>query len=1075
MLRSTLLLALVMVPLAATPAQTRLLSDPAISETRIAFTYDGDIWVCARDASGARRLTTHKGVEGRPRFSPDGNSLAFHAEYDGNTDVFIVPVTGGAPRRLTYHPGADRVQGFTPDGSAVLFSSARSVYTRRYTQLFTVPVGGGQPTRLPIPNADRATYSPDGKFIAYTPLGEAFRQWKNYRGGRTSRIWVYDTRDHSIVQVPQPEGRCNDAEPMWVGEEVCFLSDRGGEFNVMAWKPGSTEVRPLTDVIDFPVVHASAGAGRIIYEQSGWLLVLDPKTGKSEYAKIDVRTDLIETRPRWVSGTRWIRDWDISPSGKRAVFEYRGEIVTVPAKKGDPRNLTGTTGVHERSPRWSPEGDLIAWFSDRDGEYKLHIAPQDGSGEAKTYELGGAGHYDGLRWSPDGSKVSYTDNSWSLYWLEVETGKIERISSEPVYGPRKTIDCAWSPDSRWIAYTRLTPTFHNQVFIYDTEENKSAPVTSGLADVRNPVFDANGKYLYFAGSTDAGPVRAWFAQSNADMRMTQRLYVAVLAKGVASPLAPESDEEKGPEASKKKKGDDAKKGDEKEEKDTSVKIDFDGLDQRILALPTTSGNYADLSTGAANHLYYRRAPQGGSSTLYRYDLGKRKEEKVASATAYRLSADNKQLLLRAGSSAWSIAKAGPGAKGDALKISAIKVRIDPRAEWRQIFNESWRINRDWFYDPGMHGADWGAMRKRYAPLVPHCATRSDLNRVIRWMCSEIAVGHHRVGGGDRLHSPDRVGGGLLGADIEEAEGRYRFTRVYGGLNWDPGLRAPLTEPGVDVEQGEFLLAVDGVAIRPPENLFARFENTAGRQVRLTVGPNANGAQSREVTVVPIGNELSLRNRAWIERNVARVHEATGGRVAYVYVPNTAGSGHRSFKRWFFPQADREAVIVDERHNAGGQVADYVIDILRRPHTCWWATRYGEDLTTPLASIQGPKVMLIDETAGSGGDLLPWMFRQAKLGTLIGRRTWGGLVGVLGFPTLMDGGSITAPNIAIWTPDGFIVENAGVPPDIEVEQLPKDVIEGRDPQLERAIAEIMKQLPAQPAGGPKRPPFPKRAR
>lgn len=1079
MIRSILLVVCMVAPLGAQGPGTRLLSDPGIGPGALAFVYDGDVWV-VRQGAEARRLTTHKGTEGRPRISPDGKTVVFHAQYDGNTDVYAVPIEGGAPRRLTYHPGRDLVQGFTPDGGAVLFTSGRSVYTRRFMQLFTIPLEGGQPTRLPVPNAFRATYSPDGKHIAYNPLSEPFRQWKNYRGGTASRIWVYDTSDHSVVQVPQPEGRCNDAEPMWVEKDVCFLSDRDGEFKVMAWTPGAEEVRRLTEDSPFPVVHASAGAGKIVFERAGWLYELDPATKKSVQRPIRVRSDLIETRPRWVDGARWIRNADVSPSGKRAVFEFRGEIVTVPAKKGDPRNLTNTPGAHERSPVWSPKGDRIAWFSDVNGEYAVHVAPQDGTGKPKVYELGGAGHYDRLRWAPDGSKLSFADNAWSLFWLDVEKGKVTKVSSEPVYGPMKTIDVDWSPDSRWIAYTRLTRTFHNQVFIYDTQTGKSRAVTAGLADVRHPTFDANGKLLYFAGSTDAGPVRTWFAQSNADMRMTQRIYVAVLQKGEPSPLAPESDEEPAPDKKEKseKKGDgkEEKKAKEKSKDEKAVGIDFDGLDQRILALPVPSGTYADLARGAKNHLYYRRTPQEGSAALYRYDLEARKEEKVASdVRGFRVAAGKKKLLLRTGSSNWSIVKAGPGAKGGRLDVSAIRVRIEPRVEWRQIFDEAWRINRDWFYDPGMHGADWKAMRDRYAPFLPHCATRSDLNRVIRWMCSEIAVGHHRVGGGDRLHDPDRVGGGLLGADFDIANERYRFQRVLGGLNWDARLRAPLTVPGVDVQAGEYLLAVDGRPIRPPENLHARFENTAGRQVRLTVGKDPSGAGSREVTVVPISNEGALRNRAWIQGNVERVHQATNGRVAYVYVPNTAGSGHRSFKRWFFPQADKEAVIVDERFNAGGQVADYVIDILRRPHTCWWATRYGEDLTTPLASVQGPKVMLIDETAGSGGDLLPWMFRQAKLGTLIGRRTWGGLVGVLGFPTLMDGGSVTAPNIAIWTPEGFIVENVGVPPDIEVEQLPKDVIAGKDPQLERAIAEIMKQLPKEPAKGPARPPFPKRAR
>ncbi|MAG55019.1 MAG: peptidase S41 [Planctomycetes bacterium] len=1058
------------------PAQlsaTRLLTDPAISARHLAFVCDGDLWVCNRDRTGVRRLTTHKGVEGGPRFSPNGETIAFHAEYDGNTDVYVIPADGGAPRRLTFHPGADLVQGFTVDGRAVLFTSARSVYTRRYRQLFTIPLEGGQPTRLPIPHANHAAYSADGKHIAYTPLGEAFRQWKNYRGGRTSRIWVYDTATHEVSQVPQPKGRCNDTEPMWVGSRVYFLSDRDGEFNVMSWASGEGDVRRHTKHDAFPVVHASAGDGRIVYEHAGWLHVLDPKTGQSAHQAIAVRSDLIETRARFISGKEWIRNADVSPGGERAVFEFRGEIVTVPAEKGDPRNLTNTPGAHERAPVWSPDGSEIAWFSDVGGEYRLMVATPKSGDEPRSFELGGHGHYDRPRWSPDGEKVSFTDNSWTLAFVDLKSGRVTKVSTEPLYGPRKALDHAWSPDSKWIAYTRLTNAMHNRLLLYSLADRKSTAITAGLADVRHPAFDASGKYLYFAGSTDAGPVQAWFAQSNADMRMTRRLYIAVLARGTPSPLAPESDEV-ATEDEEKDKDEDK----EKAKGENAVKVDFDGLDQRVLALPTSDGAYRDLIAGSKGQVYYiRSAPNSDSVKLFRYDLDARKEETIApSVRTFRLSANKKKLLVRDGGG-WAIVKAAANAKVSSKRLatSRIQVRIEPLAEWRQIYDEAWRINRDWFYDPGFHGANWDKMRDKYASFLPHLKTRSDLNRVIRWMCSELAVGHHRVGGGDHVHKTDRVGGGLLGTDLEIAEGRYRFATVYGGVNWNPGLRAPLTEPGVDVQAGEFLLKIDGRDLRPPENVHARLEGTSGRQLQLTVGPNPDGTGSRTVTVVPIASERTLRNRAWIQNNERYVREKTKGRVAYVYVPNTAGAGHRSFKRWFFPQADREGVIVDERHNAGGQVADYVIDILRRPLTCHWATRYGNDIKTPLASIQGPKVMLIDETAGSGGDLLPWMFRQRKLGTLIGRRTWGGLVGVLGFPELMDGGSVTAPNLAIWTEDGFIVENAGVPPDIEVEQWPKDVIAGRDPQLDRAIAEVLNQLPKSPPSPPVRPSFPKRAR
>jgi len=1083
--------------LEANTDDTRLLAEPAISATHIAFTYAGDLWSARIDGTEVRRLTAHAGAESRPRFSPNGQWVAFSGQYDGNTDVFIVPVEGGIPRRLTWHPGADVVQDWTRDGMGVLFTSGRAVHTNRYTQLFTVTTDGGMPEQLPIPNASKATYSADGSHIAYLPLGERFRQWKNYRGGTHSRLWLYDGSDHSVVEVPQPAGRSNDTDAMWFGGKVYFLSDRNGEFNLFSYEVvggegggaprtmGSGRVEQLTFHDDFPILAASHGGGKIIYEQAGYLHMFDPANptaGSSENASgptgskltVGVSADLLEVRPRWVSGTRYVRNMNISPTGQRAVFEYRGEIFTVPAEKGDPRNLTNTAGVHERGPSWSPDGASIAYLSDEGGEYRLHIVPQDGSGVARIIDLEGNGFYEDPTWSPDGSKISYTDNAWGLYVLDVATGDATHIMSEPQYGPEKTIAHSWAPDSQWLAYTRATTADFRQVWLYSVADGSTHAVTDGLSDASEPVFDASGKYVYFLASTDAGPVRQWFAMSNADMEIQNTVYLAVLAKGVESPLKAESDEE--PVAAAESDAGDAG-ADEVDgaEDDNAVRVDFDNLDQRIIALPIPVANHAGLVPGAAGQLYYAEIGDAGA-VLKRFDLSDREEETLAEGlSAYAVSHDTKKLLVRMGDN-YLIADAGKIDPADGrLNISGISVKIDPVVEWRQIFNEAWRINRDYFYDPNMHGADWEAMGEKYSDFLEDLTTRADLNRLLQWMSSELSVGHHRNGGGDTLIQADFVPGGLLGADYEEDGGRYRFKKVFGGLNWNPDMRSPLTEPGVDVVAGEYLLAVNGHAVYAPENLYSRFENVAGKITEITVGANANGDGARTVQVVPVANEYVLRNRDWVEGNLAKVTEATNGRVAYVYVPNTTGLGHVYFKRYFFPQADREAIIIDERYNGGGQVADYYIDLLRRPYISHWATRYGDDFKTPTHSIQGPKVMIIDETAGSGGDLLPWMFRNLALGPLVGKATWGGLVGTLGFPVLMDGGSITAPNLAIWTEDGFVVENVGVPPDIEVEQMPADVIAGRDPQLEKAIEVILAELEANPPTDPTKPPYPIRAR
>ena len=1096
---------------------TRLVSEPAISADRIAFIYAGDLWTCDRAGRDVRRLTADVGAESSPAFSPDGRSIAFSAQYEGNVDVYVVAAEGGVPRRLTWHPGTDLVQGFTADGSAVLFTSARAVHTTRFRQLFTVPVAGGTEQALPIPNADRAAYSPDGRRIAYNPYGAAYRQWKRYRGGLVSRVWIYDVATHAVVKVPQPDGRANDAAPMWIGDTVYFLSDRDGEFNLYAFDSKDRAVRRLTNHSDFPIVNASAGAGRIAYEQAGWIHVYDPAAKSSSRVPIGVAADLQETRPRFVKGAKYARRSSLSPSGARVAVEFRGEILSVPAEKGDVRNLTNTPGSHERWPIWSPDGRRIAYFSDESGEYELRVASQDGKGEPARYRLPGAGFYDRAVWSPDSRKIAYTDNSWSLFWIDLATGVSKKVGSEYLYGPDKTIWPAWSPDSRWIAYTLANRTYIQTLYAYSLEQDKAFAITDGMSDVSEPVFDRSGKYLYFFASTNAGPVRNWFSLENEDAQVTRSIYMAVLRRNLPSPLLKESDEEKlAPEAKREKEQEKTKPKEKKgvegdgagrsallddEEKSATpasplvpgekageekprppapaerVEIDREGLPFRILDLPVPAADLSNLQAGAAGQIFYVRESDG-KKALVRFDLKDRKSEPlVPDVDGYEVSADTKKLLYRV-KDVWAIASASAKkidpAEGK-VKIDGLEVRIDPRAEWPQIFHEAWRINRDYFYDPNMHGVDWKAMEAKYRVFLPHLAVRNDLNRVIQWMCSELSVGHHRGGGGDQFAEATAVPGGLLGADYEVENGRYRFRKVYGGLNWNPELRAPLTEPGVNVRAGEYLLAVGGRDVKPPANLYSFFENTSGKLTEITVGPNANGSGSRTVTVVPIATEAALRNRDWVEGNIRKVDAATGGRVAYVYVPNTGGPGHTYFKRYFFPQAYKDAVILDERYNGGGSVADYYIDLLQKPLIAWWAMRYGADMKTPSASIQGPKAMIIDANAGSGGDLLPWMWRKFGMGPIIGERTWGGLVGVLGFPVLMDGGEITAPNLAIWDPEkGWVVENEGVAPDIEVEQTPADVIAGRDPQLEKAIAVVMEALKKSPPAAPKRPPYPVKA-
>ncbi|MBS1489055.1 MAG: PD40 domain-containing protein [Bacteroidetes bacterium] len=1061
------------------PKDTRMLGQAAISAHHIAFVYAEDLWVANTDGTQPRRLTVDEGVESNPFFSPDGKWIAFNAQYDGNTDVFIVPTEGGVPTRLTYHPGQDIVRGFTPDGKNILFASQRAVFTNRYQQLFTVPVTGGYPTQLEIPNAAYATYSPDAARMAYTPLQDAFREWKHYRGGTISTIWIFSFSDKSVAKIPQPQGGCNDTGPQWVGDKIFFRSDRDGEFNLFSYDVNSKEVKQLTDFKDFPVINMTAGANQLIFDQSGYLHVYDLASSSEKKMTVGIAADLQELRPRYVKGGDYIRYGDVSPSGSRAVFDFRGEIVTVPAEKGDPRNLTETPNVHEQYPAWSPDGKSIAYFSDVSGEYELHIKPQDGKGDERKFKLNGTGFYAFIKWSPDSKKICFVDNGRNLYVLDIASSAIKKIDSDELYVPGAFREQFgdWSSDSKWIAYTKITDTNFQRVYLYSVEQGKSFSITDGLSDATEPQFDPNGKFVAFFASTDAGPVVNWFDQSNQDMQATRSIYLATLQKETISPLAKENDEEITKEEKKEELKKDDKSKDKKEDvkKEEALKIDFEGMESRMIDVPLKAGNYRGLGiTKDGDLLYISYSANSGAGMLHKYNLKKRKDSEVTSMDSYSLAVNKKKMIYVADQS-WYISNAGE--KGEApLNVNAIEVKIDPVPEWAQTFDEAWRINRDYFYDPGMHGADWPAIKKKYEPFLSHLSCRSDLNLVMQWMGSELAVGHHRLSGaGEKLNNPPTVKGGLLGADFKMANGRYQLKKIYGGLNWNPSLRSPLTEPGVNAKAGDYLLAVNGKDLSSSENIYKYFEATAGKIVEITLGSNANYTGSRVAKVVPIENESALRNRDWVEGNLKKVTEATKGQVAYVYVPNTAEAGHTYFKRYFFPQANRQAIIVDERFNGGGQLADYYIDILQRPYQAHWNMRYGKDLKSPSASIQGPKVMIIDETAGSGGDMLPWMFRKFKVGTLVGKRTWGGLVGVLGYPEFIDGASITAPNVGIWTKDGFVVENEGVAPDIEVEQTPADVINGKDPQLQKAIEVALKELEKNPPTEPQRPPYPVRVK
>src|SRR5579863_1654050 len=1070
------LLLLIAVGSVAAADQSLLLQKPTVNKTHIVFSYAGDLWSVPRDGGEATRLTVGQGIETDPIFSPDGSLIAFQGEYEGNRDVYVIPAEGGTPKRLTYHPAADDPVGWSPDGKQILFRSDRTNYAR-ITQLFTIPVEGGFETPVDLPMAYDGSYSSDVSKIAYMPIAPAFQSWKRYRGGETTSIWLANIADAKVEKIPRENS--NDFNPIWLGDKVYFLSDRGGPVSLFVYDTAAKKVTPLVHNDGYDMKSASAGGGAIVYEQFGSIHLFDLKSGKSKKIEISVSGDIPSLRPSFEKLGSRISNANLSPTGARAVFEARGEIFTVPADKGDVRNLTNTSGVAERNPSWSPDGKQIAYFSDESGEYELHLRAQNGMGDVQKISLGTtpAFYYDPI-WSPDSKKIAYEDSQRQLWYIDLESKKPVPIDKDTYFAPQRGLNPDWSPDSKWIAYTKILKNHLRAVFLYSLADGQPHQASDGMSDAQFAKFDKNGKYLYFTASTNVGLTTAWLDMSGDERPTSSSVYVAVLRKEDASPLAPESDEEKA-QAKTEDKGD--KENKNSESKNPEVRIDLAGIDQRILALPILPRDYISLDAGKTGNLFLTEKVQDPAAppeeretaTLYKFELKTRKTDKVLeNLRRFTISGDGEKMLYRQGTN-WIISAAGTPAKpGEGvLKLDGMEARIDPRAEWKQMYHEVWRIERDFFYDPNLHGIDWRSADRKYEPYLDTVASRGDLNYLFEEMLGELTVGHLFVRGG-AFPEIKRVKGGLLGADYKIENGRYRFAKVYSGENWNPQLKAPLTQPGVNVAAGEYLLAVNGRDVAPPANIYGFFEETAGKSVVLRVGPNADGSGSREVTVVPVENEAALRNLNWIEDNRRKVDQMSGGRLAYVYLPDTAQGGFTNFNRYYFAQVGKEGAVIDERFNSGGQIADYIIDNMSRPLTNFFLTRAGEPFTTPQEAIFGPKAMIINEYAGSGGDAMPWLFRQRGIGPLIGKRTWGGLVGIVGFPSLLDGGTITAPDLAFYNLKGeWDVENHGVAPDVEVEYDPAEARAGHDPQLEKAVQVVMTELEKHPAPQYHQPAFP----
>ena len=1080
--RTIVVLGILLIATVSAEAQidARLLRQPDVSATQIAFVYGGDIWVAPKEGGVAQRLSTPKGEESFPRFSPDGGSIAFTGNYDGNSDIYVMPVGGGLPTRLTHHPDVDRMVDWYPDGESILYATRMTSEKQRFNKLYRVPAAGGLPTVLPVPYGEFGAVSPDGATLAYMPLSREFRTWKRYRGGTAPEIWLFGLADHQATNITQNEA--NDAQPMWHGSTLYFLSDRDAKMRTNIWvrELDSDSVRQVTHFEDFDIHFPAIGPQDLVFENGGQLYVMDLATETARAIDVQVVTDRATLRPRPVKVGQRIADGDISPSGKRAVLGARGEIFSLPAEHGVVRNLTRTSGFAERHPSLSPDGKHIAYFSDRTGEYELTIRPADGSGEEQTLTSMGPGFRYAPMWSPDSKKIVFVDNEQVIQLFDLDAQTLTEIDRGlwMYQGALRGFEVGWSSDSRWVAYSRGLDNRMSAIFLFDTGSNQSHQVTSGFVESYDPVFDPEGKYLYYLSDRTYRPSYSSFEPAWIYTNPTNLLAVPLRAD-VASPLASRNDVEETDEddpadenGDDKDGEEDGEKDDKDEEKAEPVNIDLEGFEARAVVLPPEAGQYSDLAAVKGKVLYQRHPRTGSddeSSPIVFYDLEERDEKTILdNADGYAMSADGNKLLVVDGDS-WAIVDVAPKQKMEKqLATSSMEMTVVPSEEWRQIFNDAWRLERDYFYDPNMHGVDWQAMREHYGALLDDVISRWDLNFVIGELIGEINTSHSYRGGGDVERGANR-GGGLLGVDWELSRGAYRIKKIVTAAPWDLETRSPLAEPGVEVSEGDWVLAVNGTPIDTAKDPWAAFAGLAETTVALTVNDQPTTEGAREVLVETLASEARLRNLAWIEANRRKVDEATGGRVGYVYVPSTGIGGQTELYRMFRPQYAKDGLIVDERFNNGGQIPDRFVELLNRPIINYWGVRAGKDWQTPAISHAGAKVMLINAWSGSGGDAFPYYFRSAGLGPLIGTRTWGGLIGYTGAPALVDGGRLTVPTFSFYNPDGeWDVEGYGVDPDIEVVDDPSLMLDGGDPQLDRAIAEVLRLLEENPPHQPIRP-------
>ncbi len=1073
--------------------EARVLRFPTIFGDQVVFSYAGDLYTVSHQGGVARKLTTHEGYEAFARFSPDGEYIAFTGEYDGNREVFVIPSRGGVPKRLTYTSTLGRddisdrmgpnnlVMGWKHDSEHIVFRSRMREWNDFNGQLYLVSVEGRIPEQLPLPRGGFCSFSPDDKKLAYNRIFREFRTWKRYRGGMADDIWVYDFETKKLENITNHPAQ--DIIPMWRGSRIYFLSDRdeNEKMNLYVCDLDTKETRRLTDFMEFDIKFPSLGPEAIVFEYGGHIYRFDLETEKATKVPVIVADDLNSGRSKLADVSKGITNYEISPDGKRALFGARGEVFTVPAKHGNTRNLTNTSGVHERNSKWSPDGKWIAYISDATGEDEIYVVPQDGQEKPQQITTGADTYKYQIYWSPDSRKILWSDKLLRLNYVDVMTKKIVIVARAEAWEIR---DYTWSPDSNWIAYTKPEAETMQKIYIYDLKTEKTHEVTDGWYSSYSPDFHSDGKYLFFVSDRDFNPIYSRTEWNHAYLSMS-RIYLVTLTKDIKSPFEPKSDEVEIKKEEEKQDKEEDKKKDEGKQADVAkkavvVKVDPDGIKDRIVRLPVEVANYGMLNSVDDTLYYMKRGDRDQRPSLKMYDLKEQKETDLGNINGYEISHDQKKMLVSQGQPEQSYAiidlPKAPIKVEEKLNLSQMEVNVNLREEWNQIFEECWRQMKYFFYDPNMHGVDWEAVKNQYKPLAEAVNHRADLTYVLGEMIGELNAGHTYVGGGNFPH-PDRVNVGVLGAQFKRdpQTGYFQIVRILRGQNWDRSLRSPLTEVGVDVKEGDFLIAVNGKLTNEMQDIHEALLNTVGKQVHLRVNTKPDEEGSRETVVIPIKDELSLYYYNWVQGNIEKVNKATQGKVGYIHIPNMGPAGLNEFVKHFYPQLRKKALIIDVRSNGGGSVSPMIIERLRREAAMMGVARNTLPTPDPEEVLMGPMVCLMDEFSASDGDIFPYRFKKHNLGKLIGKRTWGGVVGIRGSLPLLDGGYLFKPEFATYGLEekDWIIEGIGVEPDIYVDNDPAKEFVGIDDQLNKTIEVILEELKTKEKELPSVPPFPKK--